>query len=79
MTLENLLKNYQGYDFLGRGHYRVKFIIRNKMRSAVTTNTTAIDRINNDEVSDKTERYGYTLKQALQTLYKEVKRANGLV
>jgi uncharacterized protein YfcZ (UPF0381/DUF406 family) len=62
----------------GYGHFSVRIVFRNKTYEAVTTNTMAIDRINNTDITDKTHYLGYTRAQAVQTLYNHVKRANGL-
>lgn len=62
----------------GYGHFRVTVGYRGKQYSAVTTNTRAIDRYNNDDISKKRIELNYTQAQAAKALYKEVKRAHSL-
>ena len=76
MTTQELKERYLGSSFKGRGHFRVGFIFRNKKYYSITTNTLAIDRI--DDELPQPEDYYTTQKQALLSLYNEVKRANDL-
>lgn len=78
MTYEQLQQHILSIHKIGSGHWRVTIEYRGCYYSGTTTNSMAIDRFHNDEVSDRTSRYGYTAKQCLQTLYNDVKRANRL-
>lgn len=64
----------------GYGSYRITIDFRGKMYSCTSHNSLAYDRINGyaDEVSDRVVECSYTYKGALQALYDECKRANGL-
>lgn len=79
MKLDDLWYKYQGKQITGYGHYKISFVHRKKTISCTTTNTLAIDRINSQDVfTPNQERYGYTERQALQALYDECKRKNGI-
>ena len=78
MTTQELKERYLGSSFKGRGHFRVGFTFRGKEYFAITTNTMAIDRID-DEMPERTNgAYYVTQKQALGALYGEVLRVNNL-
>ena len=78
MTTEQLKERYLGSSFKGRGHFKVGFTFRGKEYFTTTTNTMAIDRID-DEMPTRTNKdYYVTQKQALTDLYNEVKRANDI-
>lgn len=77
MTLQELKNRYHGATFASYGHFRVSFTIRGKKVSAITTNTAAIDRIKDNEETDRQGRYK-TQKQAYEALYNWV-RDNGQV
>ena len=77
MTTQDLKNRYLGYSFKNYGHFKIGFIFRNKGYFTTTTNTLAIDRID-DELPERTEGYYTTQKQALLSLYNEVKKANDL-
>ena len=79
MTTKQLEERYLGYTFLGRGHYKVGFNIRGIDRYCTTTNTMAIDRLDDNLPERDYGRYYVTQKQALQALYDEVKRKNYLI
>lgn len=78
-TLKDLTERYAGREFAGSGHYNVRFTIRGKEYSATTTNTLATDRLQESGyLSPRAISCGYTERQAMQSLYDEVKRKNGL-
>ena len=78
MTELDLVKRYLGSGLKSYGHFRVGFKFRGKEYYTITTNTMAIDRID-DEMPTRTNKdYYVTQKQALTDLYNEVKRANGI-
>lgn len=78
MTTEQLKERYLGAGFKSYGHFKIGFVWRGKEYYSVTTNTMAIDRID-DEMPERTNKdYYVTQKQALTDLYNEVKRANGI-
>lgn len=77
MTLQQLKKRYLGARFKSYGHFKIGFVWRGKEYYSVTTNTMAIDRI--DDMPERTNKdYYVTQKQALTDLYNEVKRANDI-
>ena len=78
MTTRELKNKFLGVTFKGRGHYKVGFTIRGIDRYCTTTNTMAIDRIDDNLPERDYDRYYVTQKQALQSLYDEVKRKNDL-
>ena len=78
MTYEDLQQHITSIRKVSSGAWRVTIEYRGEFYAATTNNSTAIDRFHNDEVSEKTSRYGYTAKQAFQALYDEVKRKNHL-
>lgn len=78
MTLEKLQQKIVSFSKVGAGHWRVTIEYRGKYYSATSMNSCAIDRLHNDEVTDMTSRYGYTVRQAFQSLYDCVKRVNHL-
>lgn len=70
------MKHIHNIERSGYGHFRVYTMYRGKEISATTTNTSAIDRINCDDVSERAVRNGYTMKQAHEVLYREIRRSN---
>ena len=78
MTYEQLQSRILSIHKTGSGHWRVAIEYRGEVYYGTTTNSMAIDRFHNEDVSDNTSRYGYTAKQCLQALYNDVKRANNL-
>lgn len=77
MTLKQLRERVS-YGFSGYGHYRVEIDFRGKKYDAITTNMMAIDRAGDDDFTREIGAYYETPKQALQTLYNEVKDKNDL-
>ncbi len=77
MNTKQLISRITAVQFSGYGHHKVTILHRGGRFSHVTTNTTAIDRLNSDEPKGR-NIYGYTLKQAAKSLYNEVKRNNCL-
>jgi len=78
MTTKQLENRYLGHTFLGKGHYRIGFDIRGINRYCTTTNTMAIDRIDDELPERDYDRIYVTQKQALRALYDEVKRKNDI-
>lgn len=76
MTLKQLKQRYEGHTFVSHGHFRVCFKIYNKSYCCITTNTLAIDRIDDDLPERTPNKFYVTQKQALEALYKEVKSHN---
>lgn len=77
MTTQKLKQRFTGRQQTGYGHFKIGFIIRGKEKTCVTTNTRAMDRINGDWPEKRTPKAFYTTeKQAYQSLYDEVVRAN---
>lgn len=65
----------------GYGSYRVTIEYRGKLYYCTSNNSLAYDRINVDGTEcygDRAVRGLYTYRQALQALWDECKRANGL-
>lgn len=58
------------------GHFRITTTHRNKDIHTITTNTQAIDRYRDTDISSRTHAHGYTRNQAANTLYNEIVRAN---
>lgn len=79
MTTQELRERIS-IEWRGYGSYRITIDFRGKMYSCTSHNSLAYDRIKGyaDEVLDRVEKCGYTYKGALQSLYDECKRANGL-
>ena len=76
MTYKQLKSRYLGSGFSGYGHFRVGFLMYGKECYTITTNTMALDRLD-DEMPERTpDGFYVTQKQALQSLYDEVKRDN---
>ena len=75
MTYKQLKARYNGSTFTGYGHFRISFTIRGKEYTCTTTNTLAIDRVNDDDDNRQYGKFYETKKQALQALYNEVKQA----
>lgn len=75
MTLQQLQDRFVSKRFTGHGHYKVVFTMSGKYRSAITTNMEAIDRITSKDLADTQKDGRYTLRQALQTLWNEVKNS----
>lgn len=78
MTTEQLKERYLGSSFKGRGQFKVGFTFRGKEYFTTTTNTMALDRIDDNEPERVYGAIYVTQKQALQSLYWEVKRSNNL-
>lgn len=75
MTLQKLQDIFIGTEFHGHGHYKVTFMMSGKEQSVITTNMEAIDRITSRDLADTQKHGRYTLRQALQTLWNEVKNS----
>lgn len=78
MTQQELKDRYLGYQFISYGHFKIGFVIRGKNYHCTTTNTLAIDRIDDNLQHIERNRVYVTQKQALRSLYDEVKKANNL-
>jgi len=80
MTLKELKQKLNGITNTGYGHYRISFYMYGKIRSCITTNTLAIDRINSEDYDCATnqKRFYATVRQAYQALWNETKIANNL-
>lgn len=73
--LEN--KIYVGVCLSGQFTIRIEY--RGRQYSCKSNNTLAYDRYkNSDYFFDKQPMYGYTYKQALQSMFDECKRKNNL-
>ena len=66
------------FRFSGYGHFKVTIEYRGQEYTCTTTNTMAIDRINDDNDGRSYEGFYSTKKQALLSLWEECKRANHL-
>lgn len=62
----------------GYGSYKVTIEYRGKSYSCTSHNSLAYDRINTNSVDYRITCYSYTYKGALQALYNECKRCNGI-
>lgn len=72
MTLKQLKEHFVSVRPYGHGHYKVTIEYRNKEASFITTNTLAVDSLNEDGVH---REHAYsTPKQAYSALYAEFKR-----
>lgn len=78
MTQQDLKDRYLGSQFKSYGHFKVGFTIRGKDYYCITTNTLALDRIDDDLKDRENGRIYVTQKQALRSLYDEVKQKNNL-
>lgn len=65
-------------SFSGYGHFKISTTYRGKEYSAITTNTLAIDRYNDDDSSVLRGKFYTTRNQAAQALYNEIKRKHDL-
>lgn len=70
------LRNKITVSFKSYGHYKVTIEYRNKEYSCVTTNTMAVDRMDDDYINHG--MFYVSPKQALIALYNECKRKNEL-
>ena len=77
MTLEQLTDKITVGVCLD-GHFRVSIEYRGKCYSTTSTNTLALDRIHDQDISDTKVACSYTLKGAFQALWNECKRNNNL-
>lgn len=63
----------ESIKFAGHGHWKVSVMYRGKEIRGITTNSTAIDRIRNTDLSDNLKgHYSYTDSQARKALRREV-------
>lgn len=76
MTTSELIERFVGVQFHGHGHYKVTFKMAGKERSTITTNMEAIDRVTSKDLANTQKHGRYTLRQAMQTLWNEVKNSN---
>lgn len=66
-------------NWIGYGTYRVEIEYKGKRYTCTSHNSLAKDRLSDHEyISDRTEKSGYTYRQALEAFYEECKQANGL-
>ena len=72
------LQKKVSFGFAGYGHQRVVIIFRGKGYSCKSTNTSAIDRIKDDNDGINHDTYYKTKKQAFMSLFNECKQANNL-
>ena len=77
MTTKELQKKV-AFTFPDYRHYHITIIYRGKGYYYTSTNTSAIDRINDDNDGINHDSYYKTKKQALISLYNECKQANNL-
>ena len=66
------------FGFSHYGHYNIAIIFRGKGYSCKSTNTSATDRISDDNDGINNDAYYKTKKQAFISLYNECKQANNL-
>jgi hypothetical protein len=72
------LRSKVSFSPSGHGHYKVSIEFRGKEYSSTTDNMPAIDAADRDDDRRMIGDYYETPKQALQSLYDEVKRKNDL-
>lgn len=72
MTQKELSEKMYALARVGSGSYKVTIEYRNKLYYCTSHNSLAWDAIMHDDYSS------YTAKQAMQALYDECKRKNGL-
>ena len=77
MTTTQLQKKVS-FGFSGYGHYHIVITFRGKVYSCKSTNTSATDRIMDDNDGINHDTYYTTKKQAFMSLYNECKQANNL-
>lgn len=77
MTTKQLI-NKLSFAFSSYGCYYVGIIYRGKPYRCTSTNTQALDRINDDNDGINNDAYYKTKKQAFMSLYNECKQANNL-
>jgi hypothetical protein len=77
MTTTQLTKKVS-FGFAGYGHQRVVITFRGKEYKCTSTNTSATDRIMDDNDGINHDTYYSTKKQAFMSLYNECKQANNL-
>lgn len=77
MTTQQLSQRVS-FRFGGYGHFRIEIEYRNYLYTALTTNTLALDRVNDNTLVDRARQNGYTRRQALLALYNECKLKNNL-
>lgn len=67
-------------SFSGYGHFKISTTYRGKEYSAITTNTLAIDRYNDDDIETAVDnsKFYTTRNQAAKALYNEIKRKHNL-
>lgn len=78
MTTQELNDRVKRIAPSGHGTWKVTIKYRGKEYSAYTHNSLAIDRLSNDGMPSNQNDYGYTYKQALQTIYDEVVKYHDL-
>jgi len=66
------------FGFAGYGHNKVTITFRGKQYTCTSTNTSAIDRIKDDNDGINNDSYYKTKKQAFMSLFNECKQANNL-
>ncbi len=77
MNAEQLLSHIASIEQTGTGQYKVTITYRGKTYTGRTNNTLAIERLL--VPAGRTPKcYYLTAKQAVQSLYNDVKRQNGL-
>jgi hypothetical protein len=72
------LQKKVSFGFAGYGHQRVVITFRGKEYKCTSTNTSATDRIMDDNDGINHDTYYSTKKQAFMSLYNECKHANNL-
>jgi hypothetical protein len=77
MTTAQLQKKVS-FGFSGYGHNTVTITFRGKNYKCTSSNTSATDRIMDDNDGINNNAYYTTKKQALMSLYNECKQANNL-
>jgi hypothetical protein len=66
------------FGFAGYGHQRVVITFRGKEYKCTSTNTSATDRISDDNDGINHDSYYKTKKQAFMSLFNECKQKNNL-
>jgi hypothetical protein len=72
------LQKRVSFSFAGYGHQRVVITFRGKQYSCTSTNTSATDRISDDNDGINHDSYYKTKKQAFMSLFNECKQKNNL-
>ena len=77
MTTSQLINRIE-FCKTGYGHFKITIMFRGKKHACTTTNTMAIDRMQDEDTRIDKCAYYSTVKQAATALYNECKQANNL-